>query len=146
MAEKKIMYISFCPMGDQCGKKSKRLQSSPTEEEARQAVQWHLERSSYHQLGSDEAKDMAMSADIEVEEWDVEPEEKDKADKTDKGWKADQWRSGPYQQSWSEPKGKGKGRGKQEWQVVPHTGGGQGCRPLCEASCNRLRRRGGEHP
>ena len=110
MAAKKVMYVCYCPLSDACQKGGKRLGSYDLEEDARKAIQNHLERSSYHYMGETEANDAAMMADLEVEEVDVVVAgDAGKAGKQGKGrgekpekedWKSwtsnQQWRSAPY--------------------------------------------------
>ena len=99
------MYICFCPLGDTCGKKGKRIGSYRSEEEARDAVSLHLQRSSYHEMGPEEASSYAAAASLDVEEW---PETADppQEQKGGKGWRS----SHPYK---GYEKGYEKGQGKQ---------------------------------
>lgn len=123
MAGINIMYIPYCPKGD-CGKKSKRLGSYPTEEEARGAIQWHLERSSYHSLKTEEAIDLSMTAPLDLEEWSDEQvtastfqfEQQDEPQQLpQRSWRTQPYQKEPYQNdgkihAWDWKKGKGKGK------------------------------------
>ena len=115
-----VMFVPYCPRGDTCGKKGRRLGSYASEEEARSAIAWHLERSSYHNMDAAEAGEASQLADVDVEEW---PEEEaddkggatkgaeDKGGEKGSGGSGKGWRSQPYKDKghWDN-KGKGKGR------------------------------------
>ena len=131
-----VQYACFCPLGDACSKRGKRLGTFPDEESARTRIKEHLVSSSYHYMSEEDALDMSNSCDtIEVVE---EPVWQQPAS-DDQSWSS--WRPAPY-----ESKGKGKsskgggkakgsgGGGKQQFastmpgsfsaplQVVPHAG------------------------
>ena len=74
-----IWYAAFCPAGDECSKKGKRLCCCKTVEEAKAKVSWHLQTSSYHDMQKDLADSLAEDAPLEEVEYDDEPP-KDKKD------------------------------------------------------------------
>jgi hypothetical protein len=65
-AEKQIVFVARCPLGD-CSKKFGVLAKRDTEEGAREAVKWHLMKSPYHEMPESDA-DLQMLA-AEIEEW-----------------------------------------------------------------------------
>ena len=77
-----VVYVCRCPLGD-CSKKFGILAKKATEDEAREAVKWHLLKSPYHELSEDDATLQSLTVDIE--EW---PDANETADTCDEG---DDW-------------------------------------------------------
>ena len=67
--EKLCVFIVRCPIGD-CSKKGGILAKKLTEEDARAAVSWHLQRSPYHEFEKTEADDFATLVALETSEED----------------------------------------------------------------------------
>lgn len=68
-------FVAFCPLGDQCSWKGKRLGRFLTEAEAREKIKWHLQASTNHPHDEAMAAEDAELADIATEE-DEEPKPK----------------------------------------------------------------------
>lgn len=99
-----VRFISFCPLSESCAKGHSRLGADVDEYGARWRVSNHLQNSSYHMLGKQEAEDLAATCDVLEEENEDEPPADDsKVDKGDKG-------KGKQKSSRAEPyDGSGKG-------------------------------------
>ena len=112
-----LKYICLCPMGDECGKKGRRLGAFDTREAAMAKVVHHLLSSANHQkMSKEEAEGYAEGQEYEEEDWDEEEpagsidlhkgakgwKKQGNNQSWDKGgWKADAWKqapkaSGPY--------------------------------------------------
>ena len=65
MASFCTVFVGRCPLGDQCSKKHGILAKKRTEEEVRDAIKWHLEKSPYHELSEEEAASQAAMAEVE---------------------------------------------------------------------------------
>ena len=108
-----MMHVSFCPFGDACTKKGKRLGADLTSDMARQRIITHLMNSPYHALAQDDAESAASAADITTKDAD-DANESAAGGSGDGGhhggrWSADDWNEWHAQRS---GKGKGKGKGK----------------------------------
>ena len=62
-------WASFCPSGDECGRKGKRLGTYRDEFKAREAIFNHLQNSPKHDWPSDQAQIAADGAELTLEEW-----------------------------------------------------------------------------
>ena len=114
-----IKYICLCPMGDECGKKGRRLGAFDTREAAMAKVVHHLLSSANHQkMSKEEAEGHADGQEYEEEDWAEEEVESAVSNELAKnakgwnkqgnkqswdkgGWKADGWKQpakppGPY--------------------------------------------------
>lgn len=64
MASARTGLVSFCPHGDLCGKKGKRLGWDEKEEDARARIANHLTSSTYHAFAQEEAEAAANAAEL----------------------------------------------------------------------------------
>lgn len=113
-----IKYVSFCPMGGECGKNGRRLGSHLTLEEAKEKVVWHLMNSANHDgMSTGDAELLADGVEYLEEQSFDEPEPakgkgkgkgKGKHKDIDDTWhsSSSSWRSSPY------------GRGQDQSQIV----------------------------
>lgn len=100
-----VQFASYCPLGDVCSKRGKRLGTFLDEDAARLRIKDHLVTSSYHYMTEMEATDLANSCDtIEVVEEPVWQQQ---------SWAtADDWRrSSPYESKGKGKSSKGNGKG-----------------------------------
>lgn len=87
-------YVAFCPLGEQCSWKGKRLGRFLNDHEAREKIKWHLWTSSNHEHDEAEAGMAAEVAEVVTEE-DEEPQAKGKG-KACKSYKAKPNKYEPY--------------------------------------------------
>jgi hypothetical protein len=83
--EMETVYTVRCPLGEQCSKKRRVLAKKSSDEDAREAVAWHLQASPYHEVSKEEAENMAALVDVEVTEEEkaaVEEQKKDEGPKS----------------------------------------------------------------
>ena len=76
-AETCTYFVAFCPLGEQCSWKGKRLGRFLSDSDAREKIKWHLWASSNHEHDEAEAAMAAETADVMTEE-DEEPQAKGK--------------------------------------------------------------------
>jgi len=84
MASEKMMYVVRCPLGDECSKKGGILAKRENEEDAREAVKWHLTRSPYHEMNANDAEVFKLGC--EVEQWPVWAADDDAGGEDENEW------------------------------------------------------------
>ena len=100
-------FVAFCPLGEECSWKGKRLGRFLTAQEARDKIKWHIWTSTNHDYDETAAGIEADQAEL-VQEEDEEPQAKGKgkAGKATKG-KANKHEHAnkyePYANNWYEP-------------------------------------------
>ena len=70
-----VWFAGFCPDGDTCSKKQKRLCLCETVEEVHEKVAWHLQCSTYHSLNEHDAKVLAATCHIEEQVYEQDAED-----------------------------------------------------------------------
>lgn len=95
-----LWYVGFCPLGDDCSKKGKRVCCCSSVDEVKAKISWHLQSSTYHVLTEEQALIMADTAQIDEIEYEVEVEEDGAKGKQNKGGGGGKV-SKPKQTAWS---------------------------------------------
>lgn len=101
-------FVAFCPLGDTCAKKGRRLGAYDSFDQAREQVVWHLKMSSYHGLSDADADAASYGECIVEEQWPNEAAEHAEQDDRGKGNKTRDYSR------------KGKGKGYQSARPAPY--------------------------